>query len=133
MEGQACVDYSRTWSEGYKVCKNCGLGESSHCEESVASFYSSSSNPVAHKITLMQEAERWRVEATTHLNVEVHQVDQKPLWQVGMLVDGRDGNSLFECEILSVNIEDESCDVKWMCDGNVTKRLPYCALYLHDS
>jgi hypothetical protein len=66
------------------------------------------------------------------LDVPSKEVKLDPVWKVGMVVEGRDGNSLFDCEILQVNHEDESCNVRWLCDSTVTNRLPYCALYMKD-
>ena len=128
MAAKTCPVYTRTWSEGKKVCKFCGHEEFSHDPQVVASYYQSSSNAVTRRITDIQEAERAKAEAILLEIERQHEIDLNPYWKAGMIVDGRDGNSSFECEILQVNIEDESCDVKWACDGSITKRLPYCAL-----
>lgn len=128
MEGNTCSSYVRTWVDGQKLCKNCGFAETSHTSHVVDNYYHSSLTPTAKKIKEAQEAEIRKMEAISRDNVINHVIDRNPYWKVGMIVDGRDGNSAFECEILQVNIDDESCDVKWACDGSITKRLPYCAL-----
>lgn len=129
METTSCEDYIRTWIDGQKLCKNCGLAESAHAAHAVEKYYNSSVTPAAKKIAVLQEAEAKKAEAALQASYVEHVIDSNPPWKVGMIVDGRDGNSTFECEIMQVNIEDESCDVKWKCDGSITKRLPYCALF----
>lgn len=132
MEAKSCTNYTRTWVDGRKVCKLCGQDEYSHESNVVASYYQSSTNPVAQRITNIQEAEQAKAQAALEAAVAQHEIDLNPYWKAGMIVDGRDGNSSFVCEILQVNIGDETCDVKWACDGSITKRLPYCALSIRD-
>lgn len=126
-----CTVYVRTWRDGQKYCKNCGQEESLHEAASVASYYDRSAAATA--------ALPWQKHEATAPSSSVVVVDAAPkdvnldpVWKVGMVVEGRDGNSMFDCEILQVNHADESCDVKWLCDSTVTNRLPYCALYLKD-
>lgn len=128
MEDSSCSSYARTWVDGQKMCKHCGLAETSHVAQVVEAYYKSSLTPTVKKITEMQEAEAKKVEAALQNSYIKHVIDTNPHWKIGMIVDGRDGNSSFECAILQVNIDDESCDVEWKCDGSITKRLPYCAL-----
>jgi len=132
MDAPSCENYVRTWVEGRKVCKSCGRDESAHQPTVVASYYESTSNSVSKRINEIQEAERLKAQAALLAAASQHVIDQNPYWKAGMVVDGRDGNSSFVCEILQVNIDDETCDVKWAMDGTITKRLPYCALSIRD-
>jgi len=110
------------------MCKYCGLAETAHAAHVVDVYYSSSLTPAAKRIAELQVEEAKKAEAALRASYVEHIIDPNPPWKVGMVVDGRDGNSSFECEIIRVNIDDESCDVEWKCDGTITKRLPYCAL-----
>lgn len=149
MAAAVCVSYIPTWWDNIKYCRNCNVEESSHTLEPVTKYYAAQKrsyklpNPAtpsadsSSSIGFSSHVDSLSNAVTTVPGIHIADplpaiVNWNPVWKVGMVVEGRDGNSLFDCEIVNVNYEDESCNVRWLCDSTVTNRLPYCALYLKD-
>lgn len=52
--------------------------------------------------------------------------------KIGMIVDARDGNSLFTAKILSIDAADQTYRICWTCDDSITHRLPFSSIYLKE-
>ena len=136
-----CQNYSKTWKDGVKFCSICNEPEVIHDEKVVQRFYSSMKpNPAALRILQQQQRlQQELLQQTTDeviLEQQVMRVDLRnqmlSTLKVGMVVDARDGNSLFTAKIISIDIEDETCCIRWLCDDTVTDRQPLCSIYVKD-
>lgn len=126
-----CSIFEVTWRSGEKRCKHCSLKEEEHTAESRMN-YDKMVGKDPESLRLLYESEQTRlmiVDQQRKTEAEFNKANVSrmlAIYEVGMKVFDRLGNSQFEGSIVAINEEDETCDCEVL--GSIETRMPFCAL-----